>query len=324
MQAIKPYAQIVDIDFGRNVLKKIELVGRTCYKSTDMITEESAPKFVANLIKSGHEAMLEHASFCFRLPYQEWRGMQIIIDNLQLHGGFKCFLRFTNDTKPLVSGNVRAWRDFMKECQNQTTNLPYYLKNFIEENPVLFPEYQGKIRYFGVKGVFMHPVYIEDLETENEFLTHCDITVQFVVDRGISHEIVRHRPASFAQESTRYCNYSKDKFGNQIMFIIPEAFQYGSPEWKLWKTAMECAEKTYLELIELGVQAQWARGVLGNSLKTEVIMTTNCGEWIHFFELRACNYTGKAHPQMLEVSRPLLDEFKGTINGVFDGLTYGE
>jgi thymidylate synthase (FAD) len=150
------------------------------------------------------------------------------------------------------------------------------------------------------------------------------VTVRWVVDRGISHELVRHRPASFAQESTRYCNYAKDKFGGQLTFIIPEFFQYGSPEWTIWKENMIRSEADYLKLIELGVTPEKARGVLGTSLKTEVIMTAPCGEWKHFFALRACNATGKAHPQMLEVSQPLLDEFKNIIHGVFDDLTYGE
>ena len=162
------------------------------------------------------------------------------------------------------------------------------------------------------------------MRTENEFLTHCDITVRFVVDRGVTHEIVRHRPASFAQESTRYCNYAKDKFGGEITFIIPEFFKYGSPEWLLWKNHMERCELDYLTMIGIGVTPEKARTVLPNSLKTELIMTANCAEWKHFFALRACNSTGKAHPQMLEVSRPLLDDFKNTIYGIFEDLNYGE
>jgi thymidylate synthase (FAD) len=143
-----------------------------------------------------------------------------------------------------------------------------------------------------------------------------------VVDRGISHELVRHRPASFAQESTRYCNYAQDKFGGQITFIIPEFFNYGSPEWKIWKENITRSEADYLALIALGVSPEKARGVLGTSLKTEVIMTANCAEWKHFFRLRACNATGKAHPQMLEVAQPLLDDFKKAISVIFDDLDY--
>ena len=198
MQAIKAYTQIFKDFEGQKVLQKLELVGRTCYKSEDKITEDSAAKFVAGLIKRGHEAMLEHVS----------------------------------------------------------------------------------------------------------------ITVKFVTDRGISHEIVRHRLASYAQESTRYCNYSQDKFGHELTFIIPDFLEYGSEGFKLWKDEMKQVEKTYFAMLEAGHTPQEARSVLPNSLKTELVMTANLREWRAFFKLRAANSTGAAHPQMLEITRPLLDDLK--------------
>lgn len=326
MRAIKPFAEIIDISVI-DPLKKIEVVGRTCYKSTDKITDGSAEKFVAGLIKRGHEAMVEHASFCYMMDAMNFVELQMAIKHLERHG-FKSFLHFTCDfyeyERPLVSGNVRAWRDFMKAFKSEYHTLPCYMKLFVYENPILFPEYQDPNNFSnGLRGSFV-PVSVAELKTENEFLTHCNVTVRFVVDRGISHEIVRHRPASFAQESTRYCNYSQDKFGGQITFIIPEFFPYGSNEWNAWKNAMEECESVYLKMTELGVTPEKARSVLPNSVKTEVIMTANCAEWKHFFALRACNSTGKAHPQMLEVSRPLLDDFKKIISGIFDDLAYGE
>ena len=212
MQAIKAYTQIFKDFEGQKVLQKLELVGRTCYKSEDKITEDSAAKFVAGLIKRGHEAMLEHVS----------------------------------------------------------------------------------------------------------------ITVKFVTDRGISHEIVRHRLASYAQESTRYCNYSQDKFGHELTFIIPDFLEYGSEGFKLWKDEMKQVEKTYFAMLEAGHTPQEARSVLPNNLKTEVVMTANLREWRHFFKLRAANSTGAAHPQMLEITRPLLDDLKAMIPVVFDDITYEE
>lgn len=210
MKAIKAYTQIYgDID-GQEILQKIERIGRTCYKSEGKIEDGSAEKFVTNLIKRGHEAMLEHAS----------------------------------------------------------------------------------------------------------------ITIKFVVDRGISHELVRHRLASFAQESTRYCNYSKDDFGKEITFIIPDYLDYKSAGWDTWKATMQTCEDAYFKLLDIGLMPQEARAVLPNSLKTEVVMTANLREWRNFFKLRAANTTGKAHPQMLEVTRPLLDELKGLIPVVFDDITY--
>jgi thymidylate synthase (FAD) len=267
--------------------------------------------------------MLEHGSFCFKLPHAVWCDMRNIAQDMETTDGFKHFMRFTDDTDCLISGNVRAWRDFVKKFYEAFDFLPCFMKHFIRENAVLFPEYQDDIKFSKYGYVNMSPVYLDDLKTENEFLTHCDITVRFVVDRGVSHEIVRHRPASFAQESTRYCNYGKDKFGGQLTFIIPEFFDYKSTQWNLWKNVMECIEKNYLEMLEHGVTPEQSRTILPNSLKTELIMTANCAEWVHFFELRACNKTGKAHPQMLEVTVPLLDDFKNMIYGVFDNLKEG-
>lgn len=210
MQAIKAYTQIFKDFEGQKVLQKLELIGRTCYKSEDKITEDSAAKFVAGLIKRGHEAMLEHVS----------------------------------------------------------------------------------------------------------------ITVKFVTDRGISHEIVRHRLASYAQESTRYCNYSQDKFGHELTFIIPDFLEYGSEGFKIWKDEMKQVEKTYFAMLEAGHTPQEARSVLPNSLKTELVMTANLREWRAFFKLRAANSTGAAHSQMLEITRPLLDDLKAMIPVVFDDIIY--
>lgn len=208
MQAIKPYTQIYKDFDGQKVLQKIEAAARTCYKSEGKIQEGSAAKLVAGLIKSGHEAMLEHAS----------------------------------------------------------------------------------------------------------------VTVKFVVDRGISHELVRHRLASFAQESTRYCNYSKDDFGSEITFIIPDHLEYKSEGWNIWKESMKQAEDAYFKMLDFGLSPQQARAVLPNSLKTEVVMTANLREWRHFFKLRALGTTGKPHPQMLEVAVPLLEDMKNLIPVVFDDL----
>ena len=208
MQAIKAYTQIYNDFDGQKILEKIEKVARTCYKSEGKIQEGSAAKMVASLIKSGHEAMLEHVS----------------------------------------------------------------------------------------------------------------VTVKFVVDRGISHELVRHRLASFAQESTRYCNYSKDDFGSEITFIIPEYLDYNSAGWNTWKETMKACEDSYFKLLDIGLTPQEARAVLPNSLKTEVVMTANLREWRHFFKLRALGTTGKPHPQMLEVTVPLLEDFKQMIPVVFDDL----
>ena len=212
MKIINAGFQILSDINGMEMLKNIEYIARTCYKSEDMMTDLSAVKMVESLIDRGHEAMLEHEK----------------------------------------------------------------------------------------------------------------ISVKFIVDRGVSHELVRHRMASYAQESTRYCNYSKDKFGNELTFISPCFWSRCSREYEEWYAAMNSAEDIYFELIDWGVTPEQARTVLPNSIKTEVVMTANLREWRHFFKLRAIGTTGKPHPQMLEVTVPLLAEFKALIPVVFDDLIVGE
>lgn len=151
-------------------------------------------------------------------------------------------------------------------------------------------------------------------------LEHCSFTVKFIVDRGISHEIVRHRVASYAQESTRYCNYAKDDFNSEITVIEPLYLERGTTAYKAWEKACKTAEKAYFDMLDFGCTPQEARAVLPHSLKTEICVTMNLREWRHFFKLRAANETGKAHPQMLEVAVPLLEELKKKIPVVFDDI----
>jgi thymidylate synthase (FAD) len=221
MKLIRPFYEILTPINGNEILKTIEKVARTCYKSEDKITEDSARKMVQTLISRGHEAMIE-----------------------------------------------------------------FY-----------------------------------------------DVTVKFVCDRGISHEIVRHRIASFAQESTRYCNYAKDKFNNQITFIIPcwisddqinliqrmneQNFMKIDEGVKSWYFSLNQSQNSYNLLIKLGWQPQQARTVLPNSLKTEINVKFNLREWKHFFRLRCST---AAHPQMRELTIPLLKELKLKIPIIFDDI----
>lgn len=148
-------------------------------------------------------------------------------------------------------------------------------------------------------------------------LEHSMLSVRFVVDRGISHEIVRHRLFSFAQESTRYCNYSKGKFGSEITFIKPCFWDEDSNFYMMWKFCCLEAEKDYIYFIEDGATPQEARTVLPNSLATEIVVTGNYREWRHFLKLR----TDKAaHPQMREVTIPLLRELQERIPIIFDDI----
>lgn len=148
-------------------------------------------------------------------------------------------------------------------------------------------------------------------------LEHEKITVTIICDRGVSHEIVRHRIASYSQESTRYCNYSTDKFGNELTFIKPCFWSENDEEYKMWESQMEQIENTYIELIKMGATPQEARSVLPNSLKTEIVVTMNIREWRHFFKLRIDK---AAHPQMREIATMLLCEFQKNYPIIFDDI----
>jgi thymidylate synthase (FAD) len=164
--------------------------------------------------------------------------------------------------------------------------------------------------------------FVRALIKRNHFsvIEHYSVTVRIICDRGVSHELVRHRIASYTQESTRYCNYSNDKFGNTITVVIPSFFSYNetyNEKYLRWQDAMMAAESAYFKLLELGASPQEARSVLPNSLKTEIVVTMNLREWRHFFGLRTAP---DAHPQMREISVPLLEEFQRTIPIVFEGI----
>ena len=202
MQIIKPSFVIEDEIDGQKILKNIERYARTCYKSEDKITVGSAEKLIANIIKRGHESVIEHEK----------------------------------------------------------------------------------------------------------------VTVRLICDRGVTHEIVRHRIASYSQESTRYCDYHKK---GEIQIIEPLFFVDQPEKYEVWEKAMEETEKAYNKLIELGATPQEARSVLPNSLKTEIIVTFNLREWRHFFKLRC---SPAAHPQMREIIIPLFQELKKRIPVIFDDI----
>ncbi len=207
MRIIEPSFEILDEVNGEELLKKIEKAGRVCYKSESRITQDSARKFIENIINSGHESVIEHEK----------------------------------------------------------------------------------------------------------------ISVRIICDRGVTHEIVRHRIASYSQESTRYCNYANEKFGKELTLIKPIFWAVDSDEYRCWLETMKKIEDSYNFLIDKGVKPQEARSLLPNSLKTEIIVTMNLREWRHFFKLRT---TSRAHPQMREVACAILDEFKKRVPVIFDDICY--
>lgn len=205
MITIQPEIEILSTESYDEMLRRIEKIGRVCYKSEERIGEGTAEKFIAGIIKRGHESVIEHGS----------------------------------------------------------------------------------------------------------------ITVKVTCDRGVTHEIVRHRIASYSQESTRYCNYSKDKFGGEITFIRPCFWAEDDEKFAVWKETMQSIEDSYVKLISLGAKPEEARSILPNSVKTEIMVTMNLREWRHFFKLRTSE---RAHPQIREVAIPLLNELKGLVPVIFDDI----
>lgn len=299
------------IDEGR-ILQRIERVGRVCYKSEDKITDTSAETFVGNIIKRNHGAVLEHGSLIFITD--AYTHMNIRCDAMRLENifGIKSFLRFTtneDNSRNIVSGNVRAWREFISNCQKFMPTIPVYLYSMIYDYPRLFPEYApGILKETADIFCKLRPITVQELQTDVEICVHCDISILFTCDRGVTHEIVRHRPASYAQESTRYCNYTLGKFGTEITVVKPSWCEEDSEEYYEWQASCENAETRYFWMVnELGCTPQEARSVLPTSTKAEIVMTASVGEWQHFFNLRT---SSAAHPDIRAVAIPAQSDLK--------------
>lgn len=336
MQVVKAGYEIFPPIDGSNTLKKIESIARVCYKSEDKITGDSYRKMVGALVKSQHLAMLEHGSVILTVDNGTYEIVQVMLSDIKERCGEMSMLRCTSlkySQRNIISGNMRAWLEFFDLCcryeigvlSNIFSKLsamryvPIFdgIKAMIEDTPDLFYENEDGWAY---------ELFYDDL-TYKERLVHYDLTVKFIVDRGVSHEIVRHRVASFAQESTRYCNYGSK--AGEITVIEPCYLKVDgvdltvdnwSERYGAWVSACEEAEKSYLRMLEDGATPQEARAVLPTSLKTEVVMTANLREWRHFFKLRAVGTTGKPHPQMVEVTIPLLKELQEKIPVIFEDL----
>lgn len=342
MKVIKPYHEHMSKQ-GLTPYQFIEKIGRTCYKSEDKITEDSAVKFVQGLVKRKHLAMIEH----------HWVHLKYTGSVEDLKKGFEMFaecdtsfrestdiLRHVYITKgydSFISAPLRVFFDMVSAMYNYDL-VAKPINPVVDEMlscignyfPEIFPQcfsYRNT-RHFCI---MQEEEFCEDLISQmegfpdsiinGELMKHKTHTVLFVCDRGVSHELVRHRPCSFAQESTRYCNYSQNKFGEEITVILPFFFDTGmgtnsnSLVYEAWKYSCEVAERKYFELLNYGATPQEARSVLPNSLKTEIIMTANEKEWQHIVDLRAKDVTGPAHPQMKEIMYPWYEELKEMTGG---------
>lgn len=307
MKVVKADFQILERDEQRGGLAIIETAGRTCYKSEANIGPGSAERFVANCIRRKHEAMLEHGDYIFTFDDKHIydniaEGLQMIRDM-----GYQApMLEMTCiNNRPIVSGNIRAWRELFGFGSLAGAYVishmdPIYTQGFYDTGADPDPR--------------VHQIFYSDLEDRFEKLAHQRHTVRFTIDRGVSHEFVRHRTMSFAQESTRYCNYANDKFGTEICTVEPFYLQH--EDLSLWRRSAMSDEVAYMHLISVGHTPQEARTLLPTGTKTELVMTGNLRNWQHFFDLRARQVTGPAHPQALEVAVPLYETDKLLFPGV--------
>ena len=267
-------------------LKLIELAGRTCYKSEDKITEDSTKGFVKMLAKAKHYAMLEFGHACFHLSDAN-------IDYIQTSP----YSKYLVTSDGLVSGNFRAWLEFFQKEDSDALSISIstigmYLS---EKYPEVFSILSDWLK-------IVEPVAEIDM-TPAQKQIHAVRTVRFITNRGVTHELVRHRPCSFAQESTRYVQYSGD-----MEFIKPVWYETNddAPN-KIFRYGCETAKVTYIGLLLNGWKPQQAREVLPNALKTEIVVKATIQEWNHIFSLRCSK---AAHPQMRALMLPLQAEFQ--------------
>jgi len=303
MRVIPPSYDILDHLDQVSLAVRIESCGRICYKSEEKISDGSAEPFIRNIIKRGHGSVLEMAVITLKVEVDS----ETLVNKFL--GGQPKFLHYDRVEKShlLVSGSVRGFREFYAD--NGSIKLAKAIAGYLAGRYPLFFEdlapKQGWLPQDGVRVAELDHAAVDALDA-GLYAKHRHVAVKFIVNRAVTHEIVRHRPCSFLQESQRYCRYSEDKFGNEVTFIRPMFYAEGSNEYKLWETAMAETEKIYIKLLESS-SPQAARTVLPNSCKTEIVVYANLLEWAHIFRLRT---SAAAEPSMREVMIPLQAEFQ--------------
>lgn len=292
----------------------MELAGRTCYKSEANITKDSSTKFVAALMKNGHTAMLEHSHLYFKVQYSFSQLLAAVLHTIEAApekpNNYTPYINITDMED--ISYVSASFRTFINIC-NMPSGIELLSATGIypklhEAYPELFEAVVAEKEDRPNAELMTQAEFIQDVgdtftpvDVDNILRKHVTHTIKFTCDRGVSHEFVRHRPASFAQESTRYCNYSKDRFGNEITVIRPYFFKDSPEKMRVWEESCVAAQTAYRDLLESGATPQEARSVLPTSLKTELIITATEEEWQHIINLRYHGTTGKPHPQMFEV-----------------------
>lgn len=282
VKVVEADSEIYNLDKLEDICRHIERCGRTCYKSENLITDETAVPFIRGILKSGHESVIEHANVIFSMPENE--NNRCILEMKDIRGLNISF----EQGVVAVSGNIRAFRDLAR-----TYDIHDFL--LLIGNPLFYIKQDAVPVFDGVK--------IEGVQSSRFSELHNYATTHSICDVGAYKDVTRHRLASFSIESTRYCNYSKGKFGSELTMIEPCNIEKGSEMYAEWLKAMELIETSYMKMAELGAKGDQLRMLLPHSSKADMIMSANVAEWKHIFALR-CH--SAAHPSVRVVMKKAL------------------
>jgi len=311
VKIIPASAEIITPSKTDSLEQHIERCGRICYKSEDQITEGSSEKFIKNVIKRGHTSVLEMGVISVVLDMRGDPGPLYPI----LASGYIQSDISEGGYELILTGNVRAFLEFNRGKGFLGVNAlnrhlyklaPNVFSNLAEPTAPSFPRVLGE-------DSLCYAESIRGVSAAEFYKGHVYALVKFTVDRATSHQLVRHRTASFLQESQRYCNYGSGKFGGEVTFVEPSGIAQSS--FRDWEAAMSTAEEIYLTMLGDGAAPQVARAVLPNSCKTELLVNAPLGVWDHMFSLRCSKH---ADPSMREVMVPLHEKFKAQWPLVFD------
>lgn len=307
MKLIESGAEIINHD---NQYKHIEAIGRMCYKSEDKITEDSCYAFVDNLISRKHYAMLEHGRTTFgvvvnpncRRPLEELYSIPGVII-IPIYNTNVLKYTYEEDTN-YESDLIYVVNVSFSHLYNPRwyANLLNIFRGVVVDDEC--DEFKCSLDAKDQSEIWRAFTINEDAIKSTELYTMVKhVSIKFLCDRGVSHELVRHRVA-IAQESTRYCNYSKSKFGQELAYIYPNHYDNYSDDAKnaICHVLATC-EAAYMKLIKEGLSPQEARVILPNGLKTEVVLTMSLQQWGHFLNMRYYGTTGSPHPDMVEVAQ---------------------
>lgn len=282
----------VELVKEKNILKKIELAGRTCYNSQNLITEDSYKKFIKNIISRGHTSVIEHSNIIIKYySTYEIEDAEFVYEWLLARKGATnahVWITFEYGEEGeyfiMMSGNARAWVDFLREeIDDHLMDSDDHIKNIYLNLHKAYPEIFGEDR--GLPWVETELTFLTEEEAAAINIVHTSYTFKIVTSRDITHQLVRHRVLSFSQQSQRYVNFSLEKNGGEISYIEPR-IEVGTQTYEDWKTECQNIENLYNGLIDDGLDPEVARCILPNCTASIIYITGHFLDWQHFLNLR--------------------------------------